>query len=51
MNTATKQHNFSLNFSPLRLITALISLLLSAVAYYYNDIINHDAHGNGAGLF
>lgn len=41
MNTA-KHSNFSLSFSQIRLITALISLLLSAAAYYYDDIINRD---------
>ncbi|EEF78870.1 hypothetical protein [Methylophaga thiooxydans] len=41
MNT-TKHANFSLSFSQIRLITALISLLLSAAAYYFDDIINRD---------
>lgn len=39
---SSNQHNFSLSFSQIRLITAFISLLLSAVAYYYDDIINRD---------
>ena len=38
----SNQPNFSLSFSQIRLITAVISLLLSAAAYYYDDIINRD---------
>lgn len=41
MNTATN-HNFPLSFPQIRLLTAIISLLLSAFAYYYDDIINRD---------
>lgn len=41
MNTATNP-NFPLSFPQIRLLTAIISLLLSAFAYYYDDIINRD---------